>query len=725
MDSPLFYRSVQSLRLLILILLPVAIAAGAMIWNTSRMLEGIATSVNTQEDHRSWQAVQSAFTANQQHLANLVTANAYSTETFQHTSGTIDRVWTGNTWGLATYEVNYDTVYVLDGGGNALVGYHDGAETSVPPQKYFGSGFASLLEALPKDGNTFLTEHSLAFTPNGLAIVAAGPILPNSGNVSSGRQPLHFLVFSRSVTPAMLADMGKQYQIDDLTVSPVADSKADDGRWLKDNCGRPVADVSWTIATPGDAARRMYSNTALFSVIMLLGAMVPLSITHAATLLRLKKNEADAIQKARTDKLSGLPNRLFFSEELARLLRSAPPRGLALCFIDLDDFKSVNDAYDHEAGDRLIVAVAAGISALLQPGDMLGRLGGDEFAALCTGDNAAQRAETLAAHILSFVSQPFNLDGRIANIGASIGIAVNDAGITDPSELMRRADLAMYDAKHSGRNRVRVFDDGLDARRAEDLAVSAELKVHIANRAFDIVYQPIIDARTRRVTGLEALARWPSSSARSVPPERFVKIAEEHGLIDALGQAILRTAMSDARYWNGLKLALNISPVQINNRNLLDSIVQTARELQFPLQRLEIELTENVLIRSKERARLLVKELRARGITVSLDDFGTGYASVGYLLEYGFNKIKIDKSLTHMALSDTNAQKIVQGTILIAKGLSTGITAEGIESEEQARIMHLAGCDQMQGFYFGGPVSALEINRLLSPPKPAQPSLTA
>ena len=689
------------------------------------MLDGIANSVNAQEDYRTWQAVQSAFAANQQHLANLVTANAYSTETFQHTGSKIDEVWTANSWGLATYEVNFDTVYVVDGAGNPLVAYHDGAELTTPPDKYYGPNFAKLIDQLPKNGDTFLTERTLAFTHDGLTMVAAGPILPNSGNVHSSRQPLRFLVFSRSVTPAMLADMGKQYQIEDLKISSITADTPNDGRWLKDSWGKPIADVNWKIATPGDAARRMYSNTALFSVLVLLCAMVPLSIAHASTLIRLRNNEAEAIEKARTDKLSGLPNRLYFSEELARLANSAPPQHLALCFIDLDDFKSVNDAYDHEAGDRLIIAVAAGISALLQPGDTVGRLGGDEFAALCIGENAEQRAQMLSAQILAFVREPFNLDGRIANIGASIGIATNEAGLSDPAELMRRADLAMYDAKHSGRNRVRVFDASLDARRAEDLAVSAELKIHIAARAFDLVYQPIVDAKSRRVTGIEALARWPKTSTRSVPPERFVKIAEEHGLIDALGEAILRTAIANARNWGNLKLALNISPVQINNRDLLPTIIKAASDFNFPLERLEIELTENVLIRSKDRARLLVKELRSRGVTVSLDDFGTGYASVGYLLEYGFNKIKIDKTLTHMALSNVNAQKIVQGTILIAKGLSTGITAEGIETEEQARIMHLAGCGELQGYHFGGPVSATEINRLLSPQKTAVPSLSA
>lgn len=689
-----------------------------MIWNTSRMLEGIATSVNTQEEHYAWQAVQSAFSANQQHLANLVTANAYSSETFKNTSIKLDRGWTANTWGLATYEVNYDTVYVVDEQGKPIVAYHDGADFNVPPEVYFGTSFQKLIAALPKDGFTFLTEHTLAATKNGLAMVAAGPILPNGGRISAANPARLFLVFSKSVTPAMLADVGRQYHIDDLAVVPISEAKGDDSRWLTDNWGRPVADVVWRNSAPGDTARRMYSNTALFSVLMLLGAMLPLSIAHASTLLRLKRNEAEAIELARTDKLSGLPNRLFFTDELARLLKGAANQQLALCFIDLDDFKSVNDAYDHEAGDRLIIAVAAGISALLQPGDTLGRLGGDEFAALCVGENAKQRAETLANQILHFVREPFNLDGRIANIGASIGIALNEAGLSDPAELMRRADLAMYEAKNSGRNRLRVFDSSLDARRAEDLAVSAELKVHIANRAFNIVYQPIVDAKTRRVTGLEALARWPHNSTRTVPPERFVKIAEEHGLIDALGEAILRTAMSDARHWHDLKLALNISPVQINNRGLLQTIVRAADELGFPLARLEIELTENVLIRSKERARTFVKGLRDRGVTVSLDDFGTGYASVGYLLDYGFNRIKIDRSITQMVLSDASAQKIVQGTVLIARGLSTGITAEGIESEDQARIMHLAGCGELQGFHFGGPMPAGQIISLLNPKTP-------
>jgi EAL domain-containing protein (putative c-di-GMP-specific phosphodiesterase class I) len=280
--------------------------------------------------------------------------------------------------------------------------------------------------------------------------------------------------------------------------------------------------------------------------------------------------------------------------------------------------------------------------------------------------------------------------------------------------VMRRADIAMYDAKAGGRNRCRRFNAYLDTKRTEDLAVANEMRKLIAQGNFEVEYQPVVSARDRTIVGVEALARWPKSSPRSLGPNQFIPVAEEHGLIDALSSNILRVAFRDMAQWHDLRLAVNISPFQLNNRNLVTEIMEIARVSQFPPSRLEVELTETVMIKNPVRAKEFIQEFRRNGVSVALDDFGTGYASVGYLREFAFDKIKIDRSLTQAVLTSTASQQVVQGTVLIAKGMSTEIVAEGVESDAEAQFMHLAGCQQLQGYYFGRPQSATAIGALLS-----------
>jgi diguanylate cyclase (GGDEF)-like protein len=428
----------------------------------------------------------------------------------------------------------------------------------------------------------------------------------------------------------------------------------------------------------------------------------------------MENNERKARLASRHDALSGLPNRAFLLDELGTRLAQAEPSELALIFIDLDGFKAVNDAYDHETGDKLIRAVAAGLESVVAGDGIIARLGGDEFAVLVTGESAVNRSERIAARVLAFVKEPFDIDGRIASIGASIGIAELGSEPLDPSELMRRADIAMYDAKDNGRNRWRRFDETLDLKRIEDLTVANELRAFIARGEFDVAYQPMVDSRDRAIVGVEALARWPKSSTRDLTPDRFIPVAEEHGLIDSLSALILGIACRDMVQWRDLKLAVNVSPVQIANPQLVPDITRIASEAGLPLQRLEVEFTESVLIRNPARAKQVIRELQGLGVTVALDDFGTGYASVGYLREYGFNKIKLDRSLTHSISTDIAAQQVVQGTILIARGLSANIIAEGVETEEEAQLMRLSGCNQLQGFYFGRPQAATALVSLLA-----------
>jgi diguanylate cyclase (GGDEF)-like protein len=392
--------------------------------------------------------------------------------------------------------------------------------------------------------------------------------------------------------------------------------------------------------------------------------------------------------------------------------------------IDLDGFKTVNDTYGHETGDHLLQVVSRSFEKIVGENGLLARLGGDEFAILISGPDALQTADEVCERIHELFAKPFDLDGRIANIGASIGVATLGEEPMDSIELMRRADVAMYEAKNTGRNRRCNLDAEIDRKRRDDFEVAAEMRDLVARGDFEVAYQPIVESRTAKILGVEVLARWPASSPRTLYPDYFIKVAEEHGVIDDLGALILDIACRDTAAIRGLRLAVNVSPLQLNNPAFIKTLIKTAEKHHFDLHRLDIELTENVLIRYPERAKAVISEMQELGITVSLDDFGTGFASVGYLREFGFNNVKLDQSLTQAILTDAAAQQVVQGTIMIANGLSATTVAEGVETIEESDVMRLLGCQQLQGYYYGRP-AALESFELASDVTKTQSGIAA
>jgi diguanylate cyclase (GGDEF)-like protein len=699
-----------------LISLPLVIAAMGMMWVTSTMLDGISVSVDRQEESRTWQAVQSAVGAAEERLAGTVRDNAHWDDAVTQTYGPIDAEWMFTTWGVVTTDINFDTVYVVDAKGQVLYSSHKGVQSRFSPQSYFGDSLQHILKTLPKNGTTFDAISTLVDTPDGLAIMAAAPILPTSEDIKIPTELPNVLILARSLTKDILAKMSKQYIVDDLDILPVGRSQPA-RNLLHDLWGNPVAVASWQARHPGDAARDSYRLSALATILALLCAIVPISVVHSLALKKIDRSEKLARLAARHDSLSGLPNRVLLLEELTKELSTAKKSELALIFIDLDGFKAINDAYDHETGDMLIRAVSVGLSTIVAGQGILARLGGDEFAILVSGNDAFTRAETIARNVLAFVKEPFDLDGRLATIGASIGIAESEDQSLEPAEMMRRADIAMYDAKDGGRNRWRRFDGALDLKRSEDVIIANGIKAFVDRGVFDVAYQPIVDSRSHMIVGVEALARWPKSSRSDLAPDHFIRVAEEHGLIEGLGSLILEIACRDmAQYmarWQDLRLAVNISPSQINNPNFVADIKRIVGAHCVPLTRLDVEFTESVLIRNPQRAKEVVQELHDSGVSVALDDFGSGYASVGYLRKYGFDKIKLDRSLTRSISKNIATQQIVHGTILIAKGLSAHIIAEGVETEEEAQLMRLAGCQQLQGYYFGKPQTATSVGKFL------------
>ena len=427
-----------------------------------------------------------------------------------------------------------------------------------------------------------------------------------------------------------------------------------------------------------------------------------------------RRAEAEIVHLARHDVLTGLPNRAEFNERLEAASKRLKRNGgaVTVMMIDLDRFKVVNDTLGHPAGDQLLIEVGQRLKSTVRDTDVLARLGGDEFAVIQEGGaNQREAAIALALRIVDVISRPFDLSGNRASLGASIGIVLAPEHEVDPEGLLKRADLALYDVKSNGRNGYRFFRNELLEVADTLRTAESELREAIERREFELHYQPVVDAKTRALCGVEALVRWRHPVKGLIGPDKFIPLAESTGLIAPLGEWILRQACADASFWPAhVKLAINISAVQFKTDNLFEIILSTLVETGLTPGRLELEITETSLLENQESHLTTIRQLKNLGISMALDDFGTGYSSVNYLANFPFDKIKIDKSFTQGVLHRRDCKAVVASTLALAQGLGTITTAEGVETEEQLEYMRAAGVDLVQGYLFGRPVPIAQLD---------------
>jgi len=420
------------------------------------------------------------------------------------------------------------------------------------------------------------------------------------------------------------------------------------------------------------------------------------------------RNEKRIAFLAQHDLLTGLANRALFAQKLEEAAKRFQRHGISfsVLMLDLDRFKNVNDTLGHPAGDQLLVQVAQRLTASLRDTDVLARLGGDEFAIIQENEkDQREGAIGLALRIIGIIANPFDLNGHRVNIGASIGVAFAPEHGVDHESLLKKADLALYDAKASGRNDFCLFRTEMIEAAQSQKAMESELHDAISNEEFELHYQPVIDAETRQLRGVEALVRWQHPSRGLIEPDQFIPLAESTGLILPLGEWVLQQACRDAIHWPAhIKVAVNISAVQFNKGNLFDVILCTLVETGLPPERLELEITETALLEGRETHLQTIRQLKNLGIVMVLDDFGTGYSSASYLTQFPFDKIKIDKSITQGAAQNRACAAIVASALALARGLEIATTVEGIETEEQFELLRAAGANLVQGFLFGRPV---------------------
>lgn len=418
---------------------------------------------------------------------------------------------------------------------------------------------------------------------------------------------------------------------------------------------------------------------------------------------------------AHYDALTDLPNRVLFRERVEQALKAiGPGEQLAVLYLDIDEFKGVNDALGHAAGDELLKGVAERLRGCLKTADVAARLGGDEFAVIQSSIKDRSETTQLVDEIYAAIRAPFECAGHLITTDASIGIALAPGDGLDLDQLLRNADLALYGAKGDGRRTYRFFEAGMDARARARRILELELRQAIADDGLEVYYQPVVNLEDGKVSSCEALLRWRHPERGMISPAEFIPVAEETGLINQLGTWVLNTACAEAATWpEDVRVAVNVSPVQFKSQTLALNVAAALATSGLAASRLELEITEAVLIRDDDAALEVLHQLRKPGVRIALDDFGTGYSSLSYLQRFPFDKIKIDRSFIKDIAGAGASSSIVQAVVNIAAASDMTTTAEGVETEQQRNLLYILGCTEMQGYLFSPAISAVEIRRLL------------
>jgi diguanylate cyclase (GGDEF)-like protein len=562
---------------------------------------------------------------------------------------------------------------------------------------------------------------SLAGRP---AVIAAAAVGPVGGLLAAGDNAAPIVMSVKFIDNAALTGIASQLRLTHLRKLENEPAPPGDLTYELDGPqGHSIVRFAWTPRQPG---AEIVSSVIPFIAVALAGFTL-----LAAFVLRYMRRTAVAIAAGESrlrhlamhDPLCGLPNRIFFGERLEAVIDEvrAGSAAAAVFYIDLDHFKDVNDTLGHPVGDELIRNVTLRLSHALRGDDLVARLGGDEFAVISSvGDDSAKMA-AVAQRIIAALCAPYAINRQNIVIGASIGIAIIDRNCGTAADIMRYADMALYRAKNEGRNRACIYDAAMDADLSNRKLLEGDLREAIENHQLRLLYQPIVNKSGETVVGVEALCRWTHPTRGEIPPSEFIAVAEHSGLIIELGAWVLRQACLDGKAWPGLTVSVNVSPLQFRRTDFFDVVQNTLNETEFNPARLEIELTESVLLGNVDTAEAGMLRLRALGVRLALDDFGTGYSSLLYLRRLPFDKLKIDRSFVLSIEKAADAAAIVHAVVSLGRGLGMKVTAEGVETADQQLFLRAAGVHFMQGYRFGRAVTAAEISARLQSPAAFQP----
>ena len=569
---------------------------------------------------------------------------------------------------------------------------------------------------LSKPGRSVAVIARFLDKPAVIAAVAVGV----AADFANGNAHAPIVLSVKYINSRFLERAGHQLQIKDFHMieglTPASDERVIE---LSDTYGNSVARLAWKPARPGGAVVASVLPFIALAVVAFALLIIIVMRYMQRTTTAISTGERQLRHLAMHDPVCGLSNRIYFAERLERAITEVRDGGptAAVFYIDLDHFKDINDTLGHHIGDELILNVTQRLSEIMRDDDLVARLGGDEFAIIMTCASDSYSLQAIAERILSAICTPFIVSGHGINIGASIGIAVIDSCVQDAGDILRYADMALYRAKNEGRNRACIYDAAMDADLSNRKLLESALRQAIKNQELHVVYQPIVNPSGQKLMGVEALARWVHPIHGEIPPARFIPIAEHSGLIVELGEFMLRRACLDGRNWPALTVAVNVSPLQFRRPDFVELIECIITETGFEADRLELELTESTLLGNLEHAELSMLQLKGIGVCFALDDFGTGYSSLLYLRRFPFDKLKIDSSFVRSIEKAADAAAIVHAVVSLGRGLGMKVTAEGVETAEQHLFLRAAGVHSMQGFRFGRPVAAAEIDHRLATPE--------
>jgi diguanylate cyclase (GGDEF)-like protein/PAS domain S-box-containing protein len=427
-----------------------------------------------------------------------------------------------------------------------------------------------------------------------------------------------------------------------------------------------------------------------------------------------KEAEARIAHLAYHDALTGLPNRAVFAERLAKILDEGHSRPVAILCIDLDGFKGVNDLYGHPVGDELLIEVSQRLRRIAGEQCLVARLGGDEFAVVQCDADQPNHSGILADRLVQALSEPFQLEEQSVRISGSVGVAVHPQDASGPIELVKNADMALYRAKAEGGRTMRFYEVAMDEALRERRQLESALRLAIGRGELEVHYQPLADLESGRIMSFEALLRWTHPTRGAISPEIFIPLAEESGLIDTLGEWVLRQACAEAAGWQpALRLSVNLSPLQFMPGDLTGKVARILEDSGLDASRLDLEVTEGLLIKDTESALETLRGLKALGVQISMDDFGTGYASLSYFRLFPFDKVKIDRSFVHHMMDNPQALAIIRSVIGLGQGLGMPVIAEGVETEAQLEALRAEGCTQVQGYLISRPGPIENFDRIV------------
>jgi len=557
-------------------------------------------------------------------------------------------------------------------------------------------------------------------TPAGILLFAVSRIAPFSRIETTDPASLPVLVMGFYLSTQRLSELGSTFLMSDLRLdregAEDAEGAESDFPEIRDIYGKVIGRLVWTPPTPGFAVLRNV-------VAPIAGGLLVFCLIAMWTVLRARRlalsqalSEHQAVTAARTDSLTGLTNRFGFNElSDSREFGQACANGeAAIIYLDVNGFKSVNDSIGHQGGDELVGLLAERLSMILPPDARFARVGGDEFAVALTGRTAPATVAGVASAMVHSLDQPFGVAGFQFQVTAAVGYAVADGKEVTPSELLRRADLAMYQAKNAAERDAVPYHSGLETGALHRKRLGIALRGAVEADEFSVVYQPIVRASDLAVVSVEALVRWDSKEFGRVSPADFIPVAEETGAIHEIGKFVFQRACQDMIEWPGLKMSINVSPAQLRDPSFANDLGAIARRHDVVPNRFKLELTEGLLVRNPTIAKRKLARLKSMGFGLSLDDFGTGFSSIGYLRQFPFDWLKIDKSFIAELGTNPTANALIQSMIALGDAMDIAVVAEGIETVEQLQLLRLLQCEYVQGFHLAKPLTAAEVTALLA-----------